>query len=105
MGIRRIHKREFKMKSTYTTKKRKRLVQIEWKCCDGFSKDNLKHKLYMAHKQRNIIPLPIIYSVPFHGDYIQMSLFLKILKWESQNWDFSCFKILDVHIFLKSNLF
>jgi hypothetical protein len=34
MGPKKIHKREFNMKSTYTTKKRKWLMQIEWKCCD-----------------------------------------------------------------------
>jgi len=30
--------------------------------------------------------------------------FPRTLKWESQNWDFSCPKTLDTHIFLKSNL-
>jgi hypothetical protein len=49
-------------------------------------------------------PLPIVHYVPLHGDYIQMSLFPKTFKWESQNWDSCCPKILDVHIFFKSNL-
>jgi hypothetical protein len=49
-------------------------------------------------------PLPIIYSMPFSGDYMQMSLFFKILKSESQNWDFMGLKTSDTHIFLKSNL-
>jgi hypothetical protein len=28
-------------------------------------------------------PLPIVYYVPLHADYIQMSLFPKTPKWES----------------------
>jgi hypothetical protein len=48
MEIEQTHKWKFKMKSTCTTKKRKQLVQIEWKWCGGFNKDNLKHKLYTA---------------------------------------------------------
>ncbi len=43
MGLRQTHKQEFKMKSTYTTKDKRRLMQIEWKWCDELSKDNLKH--------------------------------------------------------------
>jgi hypothetical protein len=50
-------------------------------------------------------PLPIVYYMPLCGDYIQISLFFKTPKWESQNWG-SCYpKNLDVHIFLKSSLF
>jgi hypothetical protein len=30
-----------------------------------------------------------------------MALFPKTPKWESQNWDYCCFKTLDAHIFLK----
>jgi hypothetical protein len=48
-GIGQTHKREFKMKSTYTTKKRRWLVQVEWKWCGEFNKDNLNHKFYTAH--------------------------------------------------------
>jgi hypothetical protein len=33
-------------------------MQIEWKWCDEFSKDNLKHKLYMAHNLWEEAPLP-----------------------------------------------
>jgi hypothetical protein len=47
-GLRQTHKRKFKMKSTFTTKKKGWLVQVEWKWCDEFNKNNLKHKLYMA---------------------------------------------------------
>jgi hypothetical protein len=46
MGLRQTHKRKFKMMSTYTTKKKKQLVEIRWKWCDWFSKDNLKHKFH-----------------------------------------------------------
>jgi len=46
------------MKSTYTTKDKRRLMQIEWKWCDEFSKDNLKHKLYMPHNLWEEAPLP-----------------------------------------------
>jgi len=31
------------------------------------------------------LPSPIVYFVPFNGDYIQMSLFPKTPKWEFQN--------------------
>jgi hypothetical protein len=48
MGLDWTHKWEFKMKSTCTSKKRGRLLQIEWKCCGGLSKNNFKHKFYMA---------------------------------------------------------
>jgi hypothetical protein len=48
MGLGRIHKQKFKIKSTYTMKKRRRLMQVKWKWCGGLSRDNLKHKLYMA---------------------------------------------------------
>jgi hypothetical protein len=46
------------MKSTYTTKKKRWLVQVEWKWCDGLSRDNLKHKFYMAHNLWEEAPLP-----------------------------------------------
>ncbi len=46
MGLKRTHKKEFKMKSTCTTKKRKWLMQVECKWCNALNKDNLKHKLY-----------------------------------------------------------
>ncbi len=59
-------------------------MQIKWKWCGGFNTDNLKHEIYMA---RNLweedTPLPIVYYVPLHADYIQMSLFPKTPKWES----------------------
>jgi hypothetical protein len=28
---------------------KKKRVQVEWKWCGGLDKDNLKHKLHMAH--------------------------------------------------------
>ncbi len=37
--------------------------------------------------------------------YIQMTFFLGIPKWESQNWDFYCPEILDAHIFFKLGIF
>ncbi len=48
MGLGQIHKQRFKMKSTYIIKKRRWLMQVEWKWCGRFSRDNFKHKLYMA---------------------------------------------------------
>jgi hypothetical protein len=36
------------MKSTYTTMEKRWLIQVDYKWCDGLSKDNFKHKLYMA---------------------------------------------------------
>ncbi len=57
MGLEQTHKQEFKIKSTCTTKKRERLVQVEHKWCDGFSKDKFKHKLYTAHNLWEEAPL------------------------------------------------
>jgi hypothetical protein len=57
MGLRRTHKQEFKMKSTSSTKKRRRLVQVEHKWCDGFNRDNLKHKFNMVHNLWEEAPL------------------------------------------------
>jgi hypothetical protein len=48
------------MKSTYTTKKIGQLVQVEWKWCDGLSKDNFKHKLCTAHNLWEKAPLPFV---------------------------------------------
>jgi len=48
MGLVQIHKQKFKMISTCTTKKKRWLVQVEWKWCGELNKDNLKHKLHMA---------------------------------------------------------
>jgi hypothetical protein len=33
-------------------------MQVEWKWCDGFSRDNLKHKLYTIHNLWKEAPLP-----------------------------------------------
>jgi hypothetical protein len=46
------------MKSTYITKERGRLVQIECKRRDKFNRDNLKHKLYMARNLWEEAPFP-----------------------------------------------
>jgi len=58
MGLGQTHKREFKRKSTYTTKKKKQLVQVEWKWCDGPTWSNLKHKFNMARNLWEEAPLP-----------------------------------------------
>ncbi len=63
MGLGQIHKQEFKMGSTYICKKRKRLVQIEWKWYGELSKDNLKHKLYTAHNLWEEAPLPSLWYI------------------------------------------
>jgi hypothetical protein len=58
----------------------------------------------MAHTQPlggGTTPLPIIYSMPLHKDYMWMSFFPETFKWESQNYDFYYLKNLDVHIFFK----
>jgi hypothetical protein len=57
MRLGQTRKREFKMKSTCTTKKRGRLVQVKWKWCNGLNRDNLKHKLYMTRKFWEEAPL------------------------------------------------
>jgi hypothetical protein len=65
----------------------KRTVSASWKRCDELSNDNLKHKLHATHNLlgEGIIPLPVVYYVPFHKDYIQMSFSPETPKWESQN--------------------
>jgi hypothetical protein len=50
-------------------------VQMKWKWCGGFSRDNLNHKFYTTCNLWEEAPLPSLYSVPLHRDYIQMSLF------------------------------
>jgi len=37
MGLKQVHKQKFKMKSTYITNKRGRLVQVECKWCNEFN--------------------------------------------------------------------
>jgi hypothetical protein len=46
------------MKSTCVIKERKRLVQVECKWCDKFSRENFKHKLYMTCNLWEEAPLP-----------------------------------------------
>jgi hypothetical protein len=46
MRLGQIHKQEFKMKSTYTTKEKMQFVQVEHKWCDRLNRDNFKHKFY-----------------------------------------------------------
>jgi hypothetical protein len=77
-------------------------MQVKWKWCSELNRDNLKHKFYIARNlwEEAPLPSPIVYFVPFHKDYIQMSLFPGTPKWV-----FYCPKILDAHIFLKSSLF
>jgi len=97
MGLGQTHKQEFKMLSTCTTKKKRRLVQVEWKWCGGLSKDNFKHKA--SHGPQPLgggtTPFPIVYFVPFHADYIQMSLFFGTLV-VPKFWMFIFFEIKSV---------
>jgi hypothetical protein len=65
-------------------------MQVEWKWCGGFSKNNLKHKLYTTHNLQEEAPLPSL-SMPFRKDYIQMSLFLETRTKESQKFEHSYF--------------
>jgi hypothetical protein len=44
MGLKWTHKQEFKMKSTYTTKKKGRLVQVEWKWWSIVGRVDTYHK-------------------------------------------------------------
>jgi len=48
---------------------------------------------------RNITPLPMVYSMILCKGYIQITLFPRISKWESQNYDFYYLETLDVHIY------
>jgi len=58
MGLEQIHRREFKIRSTCTTKKRKQLMQIKWKWCGGLGTNNFKHKLYIAFNLWEEAPFP-----------------------------------------------
>jgi len=44
--------------STYTTKEVGHLMQVECKWRGGLDKDNLKHKIYMAHNLWEEAPFP-----------------------------------------------
>jgi hypothetical protein len=68
MGLERTHKREFKVGSTYITKKIKQLIHVEWKWCDELIKDNLSHSPQPLGG--GTTPLPIVYFMPLHKDYI-----------------------------------
>jgi hypothetical protein len=58
------------------------LMQVEWKWCSEFSKENFEHKLYMTCNLWEEAPFPsLLYSMPFHENYIQMSLFSETPKW------------------------
>jgi hypothetical protein len=70
------------MISIGTTKTRGWLMQVEWKWCSEFSRENFKHKLYMTCNLWEEAPFPsLLYSMPFHENYIQMSLFSETPKW------------------------
>jgi hypothetical protein len=58
MGLEQTQKREFKMKSIYTTKKRGWLMQIEWKWCDELNRGIFKHKFYTVCNFWEDAPLP-----------------------------------------------
>jgi len=62
MELGQTHKVEFKMRSTYTTKKRGRLLQVKLKWCGEFSRDNLKHKIYTALNLWKETPFPSLYN-------------------------------------------
>jgi hypothetical protein len=80
---------------TTTTKKKRRLVQIKWKCCNGFNRDNFKHKFHTASYLWEEAPLlsPRVYFIPLRKDYIQMSFFFGTFKWESQIGTFAIPKL------------
>ncbi len=103
MGLGQIHKQDFNIKLTCTTKQRGQLVQIGSKWCGELNRDKFKFKFYIVRNlwEEVLLPLLVIYYVTFHGSYIEMTLFSKTSKWEFQNWDSYCFKTLDAHIFFK----
>jgi hypothetical protein len=89
------------MKSTYTSKKRGRLMQVKRMWCDRLNKDNCKHKFYITHslprasgRKHHSPPYNILCNT-FCGSYIQMAFFSnKILKLGlllSQNFGHSYF--------------
>jgi hypothetical protein len=58
MGLRWTHKQKFQMKLTCIIHKRGWLVQVEWKWCDGFSRDNLNFATPLWAKWENATPTP-----------------------------------------------
>jgi hypothetical protein len=74
-------------------------VQVEWKWCDGLSRDNLKNKLYRARNLWEEAPLPspsILYAFP-RGLYPNVTFpqdsqvgVLKLRLLLSQNFGRSC---------------
>jgi len=57
------------MRSICTTKKKRRLMQVEWKRCDIFNKDNFNHEFYTTHNlwEEASLPSPIVCFVFFAG--------------------------------------
>jgi len=49
------------MRLIYTTKKKERLMQIEWKWWDKLSRANFKHKLYTTHNLWEEASLPSLH--------------------------------------------
>jgi len=85
-GTRTNHKQEFKMKSTCTTKKKGDQYKSNGNGAPdliGTFQAQVLHDLQLLGG--GTTPLLIVYSMPFYGDYIQMSFFLRTTKWESQN--------------------
>ncbi len=65
------------MKSTYATKEKWWLVQVECKWCSELNKNNLKHKFYMAYNFWEEAPFPsLLYIITLYGAYIQIAFFL-----------------------------
>jgi hypothetical protein len=68
MWLRWTHKQEFKMKSIYK-KKRRWLMQVERKWCGELSRENLKHKFYIARnlfkKNHHSPPYSKLYDFPW----------------------------------------
>jgi hypothetical protein len=52
-----------KTSSTCITKKRGRLMQVEWMWCSELSRNNLKHKLYLACNLWEEAPHPSLYYI------------------------------------------
>jgi hypothetical protein len=84
MGLTQIHKQEFNMKLIYTTKQKRRFVQIKHKWCNKLNRDNLKFKLYTSYNLYEEAPLPSLYNT---------------FSRESQNWDFYYLETLIIYIF------
>jgi hypothetical protein len=66
------------MKLIYTTKQKRRFVQIKHKWCNKLNRDNLKFKLYTTYNLYEKTPLPSLYNTFFISLKTRTLIILKL---------------------------